>query len=234
MDSNRAVINKLKSITFSLMEFFIRNISGGLGIKIRYFYYKNRFKSCGVNVRIEENVLFYNPDNIVVGNDVLFMHNSSITAKPLGLKITNRIETKITNLDFKGKSGSLTIGNEVGIGPYNIIQSYGGVNIKDKVTLSARVSIYSYSHCPNDKTDLSRITYANAMVKTDAISCIESPIVIEEAAWLGLNVIVFGGTIGKNSFVTTNSIVMSNLQENSYASGSPAKKIKNRFDYETK
>ena len=95
MDSNRAVINKLKSITFSLMEFFIRNISGGLGIKIRYFYYKNRFKSCGVNVRIEENVLFYNPDNIVVGNDVLFMHNSSITAKPLGLKITNRIETKI-------------------------------------------------------------------------------------------------------------------------------------------
>ena len=71
------------------------------------------------------------------------------------------------------------------------------------------------------------------MVNSDAISCIESPIVIKTNAWLGLNASVFGGIIGKNSFVSTNSVVISDLKENSYASGSPAVMIKNRFDYDS-
>jgi acetyltransferase-like isoleucine patch superfamily enzyme len=162
------------------------------------------------------------------------MHNSSITARPIEYKIQDRIETKRTNTNFDKEIGSLNIGNEVAIGSYNIIQAYGGVIIKDKVTLSARISIYSYSHMPFDKNNLSKVTYANAMVNSESISCMESPIVIEEGVWLGLNVIVFGGTIDKNSFVTANSVVLNDLKENSYANGNPAIKIKNRFKYETK
>lgn len=145
------------------------------------------------------------------------------------MKKLDRIIYKKNNDKFNNIIGSITIGNEIQIGAYNIIQGYGGLIIEDKVTTSARVSIYSHSHYPIDKDKPSKITYANAMVKNNAISCIESPIVIQEGVWLGLNVIVFAGTIGKNSFVTTNSIVLSNICENSYASGNPAKKIKNRF-----
>ncbi len=47
--------------------------------------------------------------------------------------------------------------------------------------------------------------------------------------WLGLNTIVFGGTIGKNTFTTTNAVVVKNIPENSYASGSPAIRIRDRF-----
>ncbi|WP_019277563.1 acyltransferase [Vibrio coralliilyticus] len=67
------------------------------------------------------------------------------------------------------------------------------------------------------------------MVKSENISCIESPLILEEGVWIGLNVIIFGGLVGRNSFVSTNSVVLKSVEENSYAAGSPAKKVKNRF-----
>jgi acetyltransferase-like isoleucine patch superfamily enzyme len=224
----------IKRIVFSILESLIRSISGGLGQRIRRQYYKRRFKSCGGNLKIDEGVIFHNPENIEIGSNVWFLQYSIITARESNLEINDRLLIRKVNKKFTRKIGSITIGNEVSIGAYNIIQGYGGLIIEGKVTTSARVSIYSFSHYPNDKGNPSKITHANSMVNSKSISCIESPIVIKKNAWLGLNVIVFGGTVGKNSFVLSNSIVMSDLDENSYASGSPAKKIKNRFDYESK
>ena len=217
-----------KKIIYSSIETIIRNISGGIGQRIRRLYYTKRFKSCGYNLKIDEGVIFHNPENIIIGNDVWFLPYSIITARELNLTISNRILRKRANKEFNYKIGSIVIGNEVSIGAYNIIQGYGGISIEDRVTTSANVSIYSFSHYPNDREDPSKITHASSMVKSDAISCIESPIVIKTNAWLGLNTSVFAGTIGKNSFVSTNSVVISDLKENSYASGSPATKIKNR------
>ncbi len=67
------------------------------------------------------------------------------------------------------------------------------------------------------------------MVKDGIIAYISSPIVIEENVWLALNSIVLGGYIERNSFITSNSIVIHDISENSYASGNPAKRIKERF-----
>jgi acetyltransferase-like isoleucine patch superfamily enzyme len=216
-------------IIHSLIESAIRNISGGLGQRIRYQYYRRRFRYCGQNVRIDEGVIIHHPENISVGNDVWFLPYSMVTARPKFESFDERIFTAKENPSFQKEKGAITIGDQVSIGAYNIIQGYGGLDIGPRVTTSARVSIYSFSHVPTDPKDPSRVTYANAMVKSDAISCIESPIVIREGVWLGLNVIVFGGTIGKNSFVKTNSIVLRDLPDNSYASGDPAVKIKERF-----
>jgi acetyltransferase-like isoleucine patch superfamily enzyme len=221
----------LKRILLSIAESMMRNISGGIGQRMRFVYYKRRFKTCGSNVKIDEGVIFHNPENISVGNNVWFLPYSIITARPLGEKINNRLIYKKINSKFISNIGSINIGNEIQIGSFNIIQGYGGLDIGNKVTTSSKVSIYSYSHYPFDKNNLSLITYANSMIKNGCISCIESPILIEEGCWIGLNVIVFGGAMGKNTFVTANSIVLSDLPENSYASGNPAKKIKKRFDY---
>ena len=108
--------------------------------------------------------------------------------------------------------------NGLMIGAYNIIQGFGGIIIRNKVTTSARVSIYSFSHVPYDESDRSKITYANSMIKSDPVACIESPIVIENGVWLGLNVIVFAGNIGENSFISSNSIVLNDIPINSYVS----------------
>ena len=72
----------VKKIVFSIIEYLIIDIPGGLGQKIRYIYYSKRFAKCGKNVRIDLGVLFQNPENIYVGNDVWFITYIIITAKP--------------------------------------------------------------------------------------------------------------------------------------------------------
>ena len=40
----------VSQVPFDLIEFFLRNIPGPLGFKIRYLYYKLRLKKIGKNV----------------------------------------------------------------------------------------------------------------------------------------------------------------------------------------
>lgn len=222
-------MGKLKRIFFSIIESMIRNISGGIGQKIRYAYYSRRFKRCGKDVRIDEGVIFQTPENISVGSHVWFGQYSLITAKPAYAKPSERLFKVLKNENFTGTPGEIIIGSEIHIGAYNIIQGYGGVFIGDKSTTSAGVKIYSQSNTPNHSEDKSILTHANCMVKDGEITCIESPIVLEKGVWLGLNVVVFAGTVGEYSFVATNSVVTSDIPVNSFAKGYPAEKIKDRF-----
>lgn len=222
----------LMRVLQSLIETLIRPISGGLGQRIRYQYYRHMFKRCGRNLRIDEGVIFQNADNIEVGDDVWFLPYSMITARPIAEILHNRRVKYRQNpqfTDLGAEIGSIRIGNQVAIGAYNIVQGYGGIVIEDRVTTSARVSLYSFSHHPYDEQDRSIVTYANSMVKTDTISCIQSPIVLQEGVWLGLSVQVLGGTVHKNTFIKSNSVVLQDIAENKIAAGYPAVAIETRF-----
>ena len=61
------------------------------------------------------------------------------------------------------------------------------------------------------------------------ISCIKSPIVIDEGVWLGLSVSIFGGKIGKNSFISSFTTVNSNFDSNLIIKGNPASEDSKRF-----
>ena len=224
------IMKIIKIVLFSLIESAIRNISGGLGRRLRAVYYSRRFKSCGVNLTIDEGVIFHNSENITVGDNVWFncyaMVTAGATSKP---DFSGRIIKERENTGFNGEVGEIIIGDESGIGAYSTIQGLGGIKIGSRVTMSSYCKVFSFSHMPNDPSDLSKITYATSMVKDKPIACIISPVVIEDGVWLGLSVSVFGGTVGSLSFVSTNSIVIKDIPNNSYASGSPAIKIKERF-----
>ncbi len=221
----------IQKIIQSLIESIIRNISGKPGRVIRSLYYRKIFKSCGKNIVIDEGVIFINPQNISIGSNVWISPYTIIIARSEKSKIdTNERKTiKKVNKNFKYSKPHIYIGNNVSIGPYNCINGESGIVIGDYFTSSARVSIYAGSHNYNDPNEPSLITYANCMANNENISCIESPIVIGKNVWLALNVIMLGGTIGNNSFITANSLVIKNIPENSYASGNPARKIKSRF-----
>ena len=59
---------------------YIRNISGPLGRKIRYKYYRKRFLVCGKNVVIDEGVYFDNPKLISIKDNVWIDRNTVLTA----------------------------------------------------------------------------------------------------------------------------------------------------------
>lgn len=224
------ILNKIKNIFLLLLEGSIRNISGTIGRKIRYVYYKQRFKKCGTNVIIDEGVIFRNPENMSLGNNIWINSYSILTAKPLNLDMKERVLIKKVNKNFYFEIGEIVIDDNCGIGSFNVLQGYGGIHLENNVTLSDYVKLFSFSHYPFNPFEKEQITYSSGINVGKQIVCIESPLVIQSGTWLALNSTMFKGTIGKNSFITANSIIMDDLEDNSYASGAPAKKIKNRFE----
>jgi len=213
-----------------ILKFFITYFPGPTGRKIRYYYWRKKFRKCGKNVLIDEGVIIKGPEYISIGDNVWIDKYSILMAGPVKFN-DNSVVKRIENKNFKYEEGELIIGNGIHIGISNIIQAHGGVYIGNNVTTSAGVKIYSLSNYPYDENDLKTITYANCMA-SGKISYILSPIVIEDGVWIALNSIILGGTIGKNSFISSNSLVYKDILENSYASGNPARKIKDRFQME--
>jgi len=221
------MIKKIFKAFDDILRFFIIYMPGPTGRKIRYYYWKRKLKKCGKNVIIDEGVIIQGAEYISIGDNVWIDKYCVLMAGPVKFN-NNSVVKRIENKNFKFEEGELIIGNGVHIGIGNIIQAHSGIYIGNNVTTSAGVKMYSLSNYPYDENDLKTITYANCMA-TGKISYIMSPIVIEDGVWIALNCIVLGGTIGKNSFISSNSIVYKDIPENSYASGNPARKIKDRF-----
>ncbi len=223
------ILVRIKTLLLNIIESAIRNISGGFGEKIRYFYYKRRFNRCGSDVRIGIGVIFEGAEFMNIGDFVWINHYSHLIA---GNNITNknRVIRTIDNPDFIGLNGWLTIGSESGIGSFSTIHAFGGgISIDEKVTLSSGVKIFSFSHHYRDEKNPSLITYASSTVQDSNVSCVSYPTVINKGAWLGLNVICFGGTIGMHAFAKANSVVMGYVPPNTIVCGDPACVIGSRF-----
>lgn len=222
----------IRRLFSDFVKFFIIYMPGATGRRLRYLYYRRKFKKCGKNVIIDEGVIIQNPEWISVGDNVWIDKYSVLIAGPVDLR--ESIVKKRENLNYKFQVGELIIGSGVHIGIYNIIQAHGGVFIGNNVTTSAGVKIYSLSNYPYNDQDPSMVTYSNCMVSDKNVSYIISPIVIEDGVWIALNCVVLGGSIGKNSFIASNSLVLKDIPENSYAAGNPARRIKERFKLEEK
>ncbi|GLI54147.1 acyltransferase [Thermodesulfovibrio yellowstonii] len=205
-----------------IIESMIRNVSGRLGLALRRRYYSKRFAKCGSNLQIDEGVIIRGVEYIFIGDNVWIDKHCILIAGKVDIP-SERVKVR-QNKSYKYKEGELHVGSNVHIAPQCIIQAHGGVSIGDYFTASAGSKIYSLS---NDVQGCRYGTHSNYDVKF-----IISPISIGENVWIGLNTIVLGGHIGKNSFIAPNSVVLTDIEENSFASGNPAKKIKNRFrDY---
>ena len=208
----------LKQILF-LIESFLRNISGSLGIKLRRVYYGKRFAKCGKNLRIDEGVIIENPEYIYVGDNVWIDKYCILIAGKVNIS-KNQLKVK-KNPKYLYNERELHIGNNTHIAPQCIIQAHGGVSIGNYFTSSAGAKIYSLS---NDVKNCKQGTQYS-----EKIYYIMFPISIAENVWIGINAIILGGHIEKDSFIAPNSVVITNIKENSFASGNPAKKIKDRF-----
>jgi len=211
---------KLISPFINLFESLIRNQSGDLGRKIRRFYYKKRLGSCGKNLLIDEGVIIQGAKNIFFGDNIWIDKYCVLIAGKVELE-QEKVRHK-KNKNYHHQEGELHIASNAHIAPFGLIQAHGGLSIGENLTASANCKIYSLS---NDVAKCREGTQFN-----DNIYYVKSSISIGKNVWLGLNTIVLAGNIAKDCFISPNSVLVKDIEENSFASGNPAKRIKKRFE----
>lgn len=186
-------------ILFDIAESFLRGIEGRTGRYLRYVYYKMRLKQCGRGVVIDSGVHIIQPSMIELGERVWIDRNVILLAGKVD-SLGKDIRT-VENRYFKGNMGEIHIGSYSHIGIGTIIQGHGGVYMENYATTSAGCKIYSFSNDPGKGKK-------GTMIDTGYIV---HPVMVEENVWLGLNTIVLGHHIGRNTFVKPNSVIYKDI-----------------------
>ena len=199
----------------------IRNISGHLGIRLRRIYYRRLLKSAGNNLVIETGVFFQSPESITIGDNVWIDKNSILIAGKLPeKKRLTRIAQGIADLE----EGQIYVGSNTHLGIGTIIQGHGGVRLQDYFTASAGCKIYSFSN------DYRKCRTGTIELGQEPPAYILGPVSIGRNVWLGLNVSVISTDIGDDTFILPHSVVSKPVGRNSVAMGSPAIRIRDRFE----
>lgn len=118
---------------------------------------------------------------------------------------------------------SLTIGDGTYIGRFCHIYTTSKIKIGQKVLMADKVYIADNLH----QFENVNLPVIDQPIKQTA------EVTIGDGAWLGENVCVIGASVGKQSVVGANSVVMKDIPDYCVAVGSPAKIIK-RYSFEKK
>lgn len=117
----------------------------------------------------------------------------------------------------------LIIGENSTIGRFNHIYATKRIEFGKNVLTADRVYISDNQHTYED---------IHVPIKYQPIKQLKE-VYIGDGCWIGENVCIMGCSIGKNSVIGANSIVINDIPDYSVAVGMPAKVIK-RYDFESK
>jgi acetyltransferase-like isoleucine patch superfamily enzyme len=207
------------SLLANFFEDLLRGISGPLGIRLRRAWYQRRLGQCGSNLTVEAGVHFIGPEHIELGDSVWIDRNVVLIAGP-PREAARIVARRTADNVIEGK---LRIGDASHLGIGTIIQAHGGVTIGDYFTSSAGVKIYSYSNDP------ATCRQGTLDIGGGDPTYILTPVEIGQNVWLGLDAVLIGHRIGRDSFVMPKSVVTNDIDENTVSGGNPALFIRARF-----
>lgn len=111
-------------------------------------------------------------------------------------------------------NGTLTIGEEVGIGHMCHITAANNVTIGNHVLLGQMITIADNSHGDNSMLDVPPLRRT---------ICSKGPIVIEDNVWIGDKATILAGvTIGEGAVIGANAVVTKNVPSKAVVVGNPA------------
>lgn len=121
----------------------------------------------------------------------------------------------------KTPTNKVKIGTYTQINPFTVIYGGVGVTIGNNVMIAPHCMIASGNH------DFKQTNYPMRFAGTVS----KGPIVIEDNVWIGANCTITDGvTVGAESVIAANSVVVKNVEPWSIMSGVPAVKIGSRLD----
>jgi len=147
----------------------------------------------------------YDNSRIIIGDKCIF--NSAKRSTHFGL------QKRCTFVTLREKA-EIIFGNNSGASALTVVAAIR-VKIGDNVLIGAHCSIFD--------TDFHHSDPAKRRLNTDIPA---RPIIIEDNVFIGFNCFILKGvTIGENSVIGANSVVINNIPKNSIAIGNPCKVV---------
>lgn len=223
----KGVIKKISNWEFSQINKH-RFFDGPIWEEKRYNYYKKHLNYLGQNVKINTGVFIYGMQYVSIGDNTHIDKNCIIIGSPSDLDLSNRAVKYRHNESTLVAKGVVTIGKECHISQNTMIYGYGGVYIGDNCVMSAGSKVYSLTSMPTNPYDEAEII--SIVPYGDISPTLIGKVILENNVWIGIDVVISPGiTIGRNSFVRSNSFVMKSFDANSYIAGDPAVYMYPRF-----
>lgn len=218
----------LLNFPIDIWQIFITYLPGPIGYVLRYWFWKRRLKYLGKKVLIDVGVYFQKPHYILIDDHCWIDRGVILLAGP---DPSNRARRSLLNDKFPLEPGTVYIGKNVHIGPYSVISGIGGIYISDDCGLASGFKAFSFSHhYRSEEFPADRSFLFAQPVAQEKQYMIEGPIFLDRNVGAAVNSTILPGvSIGKDSFVTINSVVSSSFEENSLIAGNPAKRIKERY-----
>jgi acetyltransferase-like isoleucine patch superfamily enzyme len=188
-------------IVSSLIETLARTFSiGAVGSELRSTYYRNALMSMGRGVKIETGALLASPGAIEIGDRSHIDSNARIVGST--------------------PERPIRIGKGVHIGPGTIIHGTGGVIIGDYAAVAAGSIIYTARNLPEDPNRPGQLISMSHAAPHDKQHKAWASVVIEEYAFIGLNVSILPGvTIGRGAIVNSGAVIANNVSAYSIVGG---------------
>lgn len=203
----------------------IVRVNMNLGIKI---YRRIQTWTRKIAVRAKEQEIKENC-NVTVGKQVRFFPETNITTVEAGkIFIGNQSVIRGDICCLRGE-GRVTIGSECYIGEATHIWSTQEIKIGNRVLIAHNCGIYDDTTHPIDSVerndDFINICFKGMWKKYD--TCESKPIIIENNAWIGSNVVILKGvTIGEGAIVGAGSVVTKDVPPYTMVAGNPAKLVR--------
>lgn len=204
-------------------------LPGEAGILLRRQYYSKRLKKCGTDLVVKPGVIITGKEYIEVGNNVMIRENVIINTSIPSKENERRDIKEIGNYTTRDK-GIIKIGSNSRIAFGALLLGYGGIKIGEKCGIGPRAILLSESFHHQGSNRKKVYKYSQGANQEE--QCVlRGYIELLDGAGIASNVVVLpGATIGKDSWVSPNSLVRVGgyIEDNVIAKGDPAKPIFNR------
>jgi acetyltransferase-like isoleucine patch superfamily enzyme len=202
--------------------------------------YRARFKSCGVDVVIEDGIDIANPQVMEVGDrvrfsrgfrmiegpamcrigsDVTFMPNCFIQGKGARLIVGDNVDFyPQTYISLGGPDGFVEIGHHSHFAPGCVLYGHGGLTVGPYCNIAAHCVLATVGHDPVMRDQPMAL-----------IPGVAGPITLNEDVWLGANVTVTANvTIARGCIIGANGVVNRSTEPSGLYCGVPARRVRDR------
>jgi acetyltransferase-like isoleucine patch superfamily enzyme len=221
------IVGKQSILLLIYFEFclWLSPLPGVLGLALRKLFWPRLFSSCGKGTVFGTGIKLMHPGRIQIGKRCVISDGCILDGRNPTADVALVLGDEVMlahGVMLSCKEGSISLGDNIGIGAYSVMQSTRGnpIRIESDCIIGPRCYITGGGNYNTERLDIP-ITQQGLKIMGGST--------INYGVWLGAGVTVLGGIeIGRDSIVSASAVVSKSLPARSISVGVPAKVVKMR------